>query len=72
MEIGEMACATPAWSSRGHALKVQMLLLIHGRQPEVTILVLFIDSRNNTNGKQPLLTSGIEDVNACALIAMPK
>ena len=25
-EIGEMACATPAWSSRGHALKVIIII----------------------------------------------
>ena len=45
--------------------------LIHGRQPEVTISELYIVSRNNTNGKQPLLTS-MKQVNACDLIAMPK
>ena len=38
------------------SLSVQKFL-IHGRQPEVTISVLYIVSRNNTNGKQPLLTS---------------
>ena len=32
-------------------------VLIHGRQPEVTISELYIVSRNNTNGTQPLLTS---------------
>ena len=32
-------------------------LIHHGRQPVVTISELYIVSRNNTNGKQPLLTS---------------
>ena len=31
--------------------------LIHRRQPEVTMSVLYIVPRNNTNGKHPLLTS---------------
>ena len=30
------------------------LFLIHGRQPEVTISELYIVSRNNRNGKQPI------------------
>ena len=32
-------------------------LFFHGRQPEVTVSEWYIHSRNNTNGKQPLLTS---------------
>ena len=30
---------------------------IHGRQPEVTISKLYIVARNNTNGKQALLSA---------------